>query len=101
MRERGFVMDYNEAKLKLDAIFKQKTVQVEKLKEILDVIDRHKKNVTAHYKEKSINLERRLNQMHLQQKDQVIVVKTKNNIPSVIQVDGIRYIRDASFKGNR
>ncbi|KGR74878.1 hypothetical protein [Ureibacillus sinduriensis] len=91
-------MEYVQAKRLLEqALENQKTIKIDKLKEIMDVIKAHKKSELQYYKDKSINLERRLKQMK-RQSESVIVVKTKHGIPSVIQLYGVRYTRDSSYK---
>lgn len=89
-------MEYIEAKgLLKKALENQKTIKIDKLKEIMNVIKAHKDSELQYYKDKSINLERRLKQMK-RQSESVIVVKTKHGIPSVIQLYGVCYIRDAA-----
>ena len=67
-------MDYNQAQQLLNhALQSQETIQIEKLKIILEVLDREKT---------------------------VEILKSKNGVPSVIHYQGNRYIRDMQNKLN-
>ena len=65
-------MEYIQAKRLLEqALENQKTIQIEKLKSILDVLERNRN---------------------------VDILKRKNGVPSVISFQGNRYIRDVQNK---